>query len=91
MFDSAIIFCDCGEMALLSLGDWIGLLSDGVDERHMIREDVEVGAFEEMSKMADGSKRGEELPVEGAVILLSMGQLSAEESDGCRAFWSHLL
>ena len=91
MFDSAIIFCDCREMALLSLGDWIGLLSDGIYERHMVREDVEVGAFEEMSKMADGSMHSEELPVEGAVILLSGGQLSAEESDGCRSFWGDLL
>ena len=57
----------------------------------MIREDVEVGAFEEMSKMADGSMHSEELSVEGAVILLSWGQLSAEESDGRRSFWSHLL
>ena len=70
MFDCTIIFCDRREMALLSLGDWIGLLGDGVHERHVICEDVEVDAFEEMAKMADGSMHSEELPVEGAVVLL---------------------
>ena len=91
MLDCAIIFCDRREMALLSLGDWIGLLGNGVHEWHVICEDVEVDAFEEVAKMADGSMHSEELPVEGAVVLLYGGQLAAEESDGCRPFWGDLL
>ena len=91
MFDSAIIFRDCGEMALLSLGDWIRLLRNGVHERHMVSEDVEVDGLEEVAEVADGSMDSEELPVKGAVVLLCRGQLATEESDGFGAFWGELL
>ena len=78
-------------MALLTFGDWVGLLSYGIDEGHMVREDVKVDGLEEVAKMAYGSMDSEELPVECPVILLCGGQLAVEESDGCRSMRGDLL
>ena len=57
----------------------------------MVREDVEMDGLEEAAKMADSSMDSEELPVEGALVLLCGGQLAAEEGDGRRTLRGDLL
>ena len=42
-------------MALLTFGDWIGLLGDGVDEWHVVGVDIKVYRFEKMPEVTDGS------------------------------------
>ena len=91
MLHSAVVLCYCGKVALLSFGDWIRLLSYGIYEGHVVGEDVEMGPFEEMAKMADGSMDSEELSVEGPVVLFCRRQLATEESDGGRSLWGDLL
>ena len=68
--NSTVVFRNGGEMTLLSFRDWVGLLHYGVDEGHMVCEDVKMDGLEEVAKMADGSMDSEELPVERPVILL---------------------
>ena len=89
--NSAVIFRNGGEMALLSFGDRIRFLRYGIDEGHVVREDVEMDGLEEVAKMAYGSMDGEELPIERRITLLGGGQLPTEEGDGGGAIWSDLL
>ena len=42
MMDSTVIFRDGSKMSLLALGDWVRLLCDGVDKRHVVCIDVKM-------------------------------------------------